>query len=224
MNIDDGKDGATQRPYVLLPSGNIIDLANSDPNSWNDHDLALGLSRTYRWGGHSAWSRPLSVAQHSLAVLAIREQGSPGLPPGLAFYELLHDAEEGLLGFDCIAPLKALLGAPFAQLCSRLTAAINERYALPELTADEYRLHKTADRIAAASEALHIVGWSMPQIANDLHLSAAPLVLDPLAMLAEEGGFQPWEPWPSEYAGAQWLHRLQHERNRFDPDVRGNLP
>ncbi len=87
------------RPIVLLPSGNTIDLANPSPGSWRDDDLALGLARTYRWGGHSRWPRPLSVAQHSLTVLAIREIDAP-LPPQLALYELLHDAEEGLLGFD----------------------------------------------------------------------------------------------------------------------------
>ena len=38
------------RPYVLLPSGNVIDLAAPSPTSWTDEDLAIGLSRTYRWG------------------------------------------------------------------------------------------------------------------------------------------------------------------------------
>ena len=166
----------------------------------------------------------MSVAQHSLSVLAIREHASPALAAGPALYELLHDAEEGLLGFDCIAPLKVFLGTPFAQLCSRLTAAINERHTLPAITTDEYRRHKTADRIAAASEALHIVGWSMIQITNDLHLSATPLTLDPLATLAAKGGFRPWEPWPSEFAAAQWLRRLQHERDRLDPNDAENLP
>ncbi len=68
------------RAWVLLPSGRRLDLLNPDPQAWTDHDLAVGLSRTYRWAGYSAWDLPLSVAQHSLTVLAIR-QGSPA--PGL---------------------------------------------------------------------------------------------------------------------------------------------
>jgi 5'-deoxynucleotidase YfbR-like HD superfamily hydrolase len=41
----------------------------------------------------------LSVAQHSLTVLAIRHASSgPGLTPPEALRELLHDAEEALLG------------------------------------------------------------------------------------------------------------------------------
>lgn len=37
-----------QRPFVLLPSGSVIDLADPSPDSWSDEDLAIGLSRTYR--------------------------------------------------------------------------------------------------------------------------------------------------------------------------------
>ena len=200
------------RPYVLLPSGNILDLADPDPHSWTNEDLALGLSRTYRWGGHSGWERPLSVAQHSLAVLAIRES-SQRLSPTLALYELLHDAEEGLLGFDCIAPLKAYLGAPFRELSQRLTAAIADRYQLPALTPAEYEVHKQADREAAASEALHVVHWTRDQIENTLQMREHPLSTDPLISYARQGAYLPWEPWPNKFAAARWLERLHHEIN-----------
>ena len=198
------------RPYVLLPSGNILDLVDPDPHSWTDADLALGLSRTYRWGGHSGWKRPLSVAQHSLAVLAIREDAQR-LSPKLALYELLHDAEEGMLGFDCISPLKAYLGAPFRELTQRLTAAIAKRYQLPALTLDEHKLHKQADRQAAASEALHVVHWNRDQIENTLQMRECPLNIDPLISYAQQGGYLSWEPWTNEFAAARWLERLHHE-------------
>lgn len=199
------------RPYVLLPSGNIIDLADPDPDSWTDEDLALGLSRTYRWGGHSRWARPLTVAQHSLAVLAIRRQRNTLLSPKLALYELLHDAEEGLIGFDCVAPLKAFLGAPFAELTARLTAAIATRYRLPKLTTEEYRLHKLADAQAAASEALHVTSWSPEQIEVTLQIRERPLERDPLGAVAFPGGWMDWEPWSSDYACRQWLDALRGE-------------
>ena len=200
------------RPYVLMPSGNIVDLADPGPHSWTNQDLALGLSRTYRWGGHSGWKRPLSVAQHSLAVLAIREN-TQRLSPKLALYELLHDADEGLLGFDCISPLKAYLGAPFHDLSERLTAAIADRYQLPDLTPDEYQVHKQADRQAAASEALHVAHWTRDQIENTLQMREHPLSTDPLISYAQQGGYLPWEPWPNEFAAARWLERLDQEIN-----------
>lgn len=198
------------RALVLLPSGNVTDLAVPDPYSWRDADLATGLSRTFRWGGHSAWLRPLSVAQHSLTVLAIREMTDGALDPDHALFELLHDGEEGLLGFDCIAPLKPVLGAPFAALCERLTSAIAVRYSLPELTQAQYRLHKDADMLAAASEAAHVAGWSPEDIASVLKLSVAPLESDPL----DPGPYAPWEPWPSDYAATRWLDALDCYRAR----------
>ncbi len=64
-----------------------------------------------------------SVAQHSLLVLQIREQGE-ALTPGAALRELLHDASEGLLGWDPIGSLKPHLGDPFRRLDQRLEALV----------------------------------------------------------------------------------------------------
>lgn len=116
------------RAWVRLSSGRRLDLLDLRPDAWSDEDLAAGLSRTYRWGGHSTWALPLSVAQHSLAVLAIRQhQEGRDLAPGAALRELLHDADEGLLGFDCIRPLKPHLGAAYERLSGLLPAAMNSR-------------------------------------------------------------------------------------------------
>jgi hypothetical protein len=67
-----GAGVTSDRAWILLPSGKQLDLLAPDPWAWTDDDLAIGLSRTYRWAGYSAWDLPLSVAQHSLAVLALR--------------------------------------------------------------------------------------------------------------------------------------------------------
>ena len=151
-----------ERAWVRLsPSGNRLNLLNPDPTAWKNADLAVGLSRTYRWGGHSAWELPLSVAQHSLAVLAIRRASATcHMTRAAALRELLHDADEGFLSFDCITPVKPHLGEGYAALVDRLRVAIATRYHLPEWTPEEHADHKRADRLAAASEALHIVGWS----------------------------------------------------------------
>ncbi|CAB1371160.1 conserved protein of unknown function (plasmid) [Denitratisoma oestradiolicum] len=67
------------RAWVRLPSGRRLDLMNPDPAAWLDEDLAIRLARTYRWGGESVWPWPLSVAQHSLLVLALRRRWSDAL-------------------------------------------------------------------------------------------------------------------------------------------------
>lgn len=197
------------RAWVRLPSGQRLDLINPDPWAWLDSDLAVRLSRTYRWGGESSWPRPLSVAQHSLFVLALRRQVSQTpLSPSEALLELLHDAEEGFLGFDCISPLKGVLGAPFRAVGDRLMAAIAARYALPTWAPEAYALHKQADSVAAASEAVHCVGWSRTEVRSVLSLHHPVLEADPLAALY---GCEPWAPWLPDLAAERFLvelHRL----------------
>ncbi|MBV1799811.1 HD family hydrolase [Siccirubricoccus sp. G192] len=196
------------RAWVRLPSGRRLDLISPTAFDWTDEDLAIGLSRTFRWGGHSVWpGAPLSVAQHSLAVLALRRQRSRlPLSQAEARRELLHDAEEGLLGFDCISPLKPFLGAGFADLQSRLQAVVALRYALPSWTPEAKRLHKTCDVALAAAEAVHVAGWTRAEVRGTLGIRAAVLEADPLATPGET----PWRPWPPEAAAERFLAAL-HE-------------
>ena len=196
--------GADACAFVLLKSRRRLDLLNPDPQAWTDDDLAEGLSRTMRWGGASQWAYPLSVAQHSLTVLAIREAEGP-LTAREALRELLHDAAEFMLGWDCIAPLKAQLGQPFRQLKARLQAAVDARYQLPSWTAEDYAKHKRADRLAAASEAFHVGGWSRTDMVKALGIEIRPLLVDPLP----PNGFQPWEPWPPGAAEHLFMERFR---------------
>ena len=83
-----------ERAWVRLQSGGRLNLLSPDPFSWTHRGLAIGLARTYCWGGHSCWARPLSVAQHSILVLALRQRHSADrtLTPAEMRRELLHDA------------------------------------------------------------------------------------------------------------------------------------
>jgi len=185
------------RAWTRLPSGAHLDLINPSPMAWLDSDLSIRLARTSRWCGESTHAYSLSVAQHSLMVLALREQwSSKPLSPGEALNELLHDAEEGFLGFDCVSTLKPVLGAPFEAVSSNLLNAIRMRYQLPIWTPEVYRLHKLADVTCAATEAVHYVGWSRDEVKNVLGIERAVLDLDPLALYGES----PWMVWPPEYA------------------------
>ena len=203
MTTDTSPSGAEPRAFVLLKSRRRLDLLNPDPHAWTDDDLAAGLSRTMRWGGASQWEHPLSVAQHSLTVLAIRE-AEASLTPGQGLRELLHDATEFMLGWDCIAPLKAQLGQPFRDLEARLQAAVVTRYGLPPWTPEEAAAHKRADRLAAASEAFHVVGWSRTDMQKALGIEIVPLLGDPLL----PRGLAPWEPWPPRAAQRLFAERF----------------
>ncbi|WP_374040867.1 phosphohydrolase [Massilia sp. erpn] len=195
------------RAWVRMPSGKRLDLLDPTPFDWDDADLALGLARTYRWGGHSAWPLPLSVAQHSITVMQLRRLWSATpLDPVTELRELLHDAEEGLLGFDCISVLKPFLGESFRELSQRLETAVFRRYGLPAWTRAEHRVHKRADRIAAASEAVHVVGWSRQEVRGILKIRSEPVQDDPLQALY---GGRPWEPWPPDLAQERFLAELK---------------
>ena len=193
------------RAWVLMPSGRRLDLLAPTPFDWTDGDLAEGLARTARWAGRSRWPLPLSVAQHSLGVLALR-RGREDLSADEARRELLHDAEEGLLGFDCVAPLKPFLGGRFAELERRLRAAAAARYALPAWTPGAWRSHKAADLAMAAAEAVHVAGWSPAEARTALGLRAEAPATDPLAASFRE---EPWRPWPPDVAATRFLAALR---------------
>jgi len=194
------------RAWIRLPSGAALDLIDPSSDAWTDEDLALRLARTYRWGGESTWAWPLSVAQHSLLVLALRRQWAE-VPLTLAEQraELLHDAEEGFLGFDCISPLKRVLGQPFADVADRLMRAVSQRYALPDWTPTSHREHKHADSVAAASEAVHCTGWSRDEVRDVLEIAFPVLDVDPLQAIY---GGTAWEPWASDVAARRFLDEL----------------
>lgn len=196
-----------QRAWVRQPSGKRFDLLNPDPHAWDDMDISIGLSRTFRWGGHSIWPLPLSVAQHSLLVVVLYAQlvGWP-LSEAEIKRELLHDAEEALIGgFDPISPIKPFLGEKFAELLNRLQQTILARYELNVRTDLEYLVHKRADNIAAASEAVYVAGWEVQELSSVLLINESPLVADPLATIYQD---EPWQPWESKVASARFLDVL----------------
>jgi hypothetical protein len=198
--------GPPQRAWVRLPSGRRLDLITPTPFDWTDEDLATGLARTFRWGGHSVWpGAPLSVAQHSLAVLEMR-RAKVRLTPGEQLRELLHDADEGLINFDCISPLKPFLGPGFAALQARLMGVIGVRYALPPWIAAEKRSHKAADIAAAAAEAVFVAGWTAAEVRETLGIRAPVRPDDPL--LPRYGG-EAWRPWAPEVAAERFLAELK---------------
>lgn len=101
----------------LEPSASSIDLL----------DIALGLSRTNRFNGHT--TRPLSVAEHSLGVASMVYDRSRN--PSLTLGALLHDAAEAYVS-DLPAPLKKLLGERYRKVESAARVAICEHFNVHE--------------------------------------------------------------------------------------------
>jgi hypothetical protein len=89
------------------------------------------------------WDLPLPVTQHSLLVLTLRQQMQPHQPrtQGEALRELLHDADEGLLGFDPISPLKSHLGLEFEAL-TMIRRGRGTPNRLPNMTPSKRQFHQ----------------------------------------------------------------------------------
>ena len=87
-----------------------------------------------------------------------------------------------------------------------LQAAVNDRYNLPAWTAADHAQHKRADRLAAANEAYHVVGWPLTAMREQLGIELAPLDDDPLDLPPDQ---RPWEPWPPKLAQVSFLRELQ---------------
>lgn len=82
-------------PEISTISRRTIRPTQPDQATIDPADIAAGLSRRYRFNGQA--DRPLTVAQHSLAV-------ADRLPPKLQLWGLLHDATEAYLP-DLARPL-----------------------------------------------------------------------------------------------------------------------
>jgi 5'-deoxynucleotidase YfbR-like HD superfamily hydrolase len=98
-------------------SGKYIDLKDPQPEDIEITDIAHGLCRQHRWGGHTLY--PLSVAEHSI-------QASKQARPPHKLAALLHDASEAYMG-DLPGPIKALL-PEYQAMEDRLQAAIAKKY------------------------------------------------------------------------------------------------
>lgn len=109
-------------PWIQTRSNQILNYINPDPGTIDIDDIAVALSRTARFGGHT--TSFYSVAQHSfLASLCSADDT-------VALYALLHDAHEAYTG-DIPAPLKILLPG-IEDIEKRIQSAIYVAIGIPE--------------------------------------------------------------------------------------------
>lgn len=144
----------------------LLDITDPNPAQINLKDIARGLSRQYRFGGHTRDDLPAySVAWHSLFCEQIADD--MGLPIWARLQALLHDAPEYVLG-DLIAPVKILVPA-FSAYERKVWGAVARRFQIPP---DVHPSIHDIDGLAFECERLHLIApgaWD-----------PAPVVPDPL--------------------------------------------
>jgi uncharacterized protein len=153
------KDAAIPRAWQRMLSGRRLDLLEPSPLDIEIEDISHGLARVARWNGQTSGSQAFSVAQHSLAVLAIFDHLWPDTVASQRLTVLLHDAPEYVIG-DMISPFKAIVGGGYKEVEARLQAAIHLRFGLTAITPSSLKDKiKRADMIAAFYEAILLAGF-----------------------------------------------------------------
>ncbi len=148
------------RAWQRMLSGRRLDLLDPTPVDIEIEDIAHGLAFVARWNGQTSGDWPYSVAEHSLLVEEIFSTSHPAEAPRWKLAALLHDAPEYVIG-DMISPVKAAVGPGYGALDDRLTAAIHIRFGLPAtLPPAIKKAIKSADKISAWMEAVHIAGFT----------------------------------------------------------------
>ena len=190
------------RAWVLLPSGRRLNLILTRPP---------GPTATSPLACRGPTAGPVTRVgscrspSPNTASRRWRMRRSTGmLSAAEARRELLHDSTEALLGgWDPITPLKPHLGDVFNRV--RRVAADGDRptLQLPAWDNASHNKHTAADRLAAASEAFHVVGWPRETMRDDLEIL-----------------FDPRERGPAcgnTRLRAQGTLAEQHARPRLDP-------
>jgi len=163
------------RTWQRMLSGRRLNLVEPSPLDIEIEDIALGLARNTRWNGQTVGPHGWSVAQHSDLTVEIMRRLKPRANASLLMATKLHDASE-YVTHDLITPLKAVVGDVFKEVERRLTAAIYVRFGLkPTLSSADKALVKQADRIAAATEAVQLAGFTAAECRTVLGFKEKPL-------------------------------------------------
>lgn len=129
----------------------LLDVRNPTSEMLDLRDIARGLARKYRFGGHTKDNlAPYSVAWHSLFCETVADQ--MGLPIWVRLQALFHDAPEFILG-DFQTPIKVLFPSVSA-LEDGLWRAIARRFGIPETWDPAI---KEIDHLALEVERTHLI-------------------------------------------------------------------
>lgn len=121
--------------WIQTYSNKKLDFLDPDPDSIIIGDIAIALSRTCRFAGHTEWF--YSVAQHSVNTAMVAPNDT------VALYALLHDAHEAYTG-DIPQPLKRLLPAVL-MIEDRIQVAIYTALGIPYPSLDTIAKIKEID-------------------------------------------------------------------------------
>lgn len=168
-------DAIGDRLAMTLPDGREISLLAPDPALIELRDVALGLSRQFRWGGFGR--RCITVAEH--CVMAAQAAIRWDLGYTVAAKALLHDAHEFLVR-DVSPGMKRVL-PEYEVLAGRVQEAVERAFGVEPPTAEEARAIKEIDEALRLKEVREGYGPQVDLGLGDVCLEGLPAII----------GFQP---------------------------------
>ncbi|MBL0928694.1 MAG: hypothetical protein IBJ15_01005 [Alphaproteobacteria bacterium] len=199
---------AAEAPHVHLKmrSGRILNLLDPSPVDVVPNDFVYGASRVPRWGGQTKGEIGFSVLQHMTLTTRIADRlvlvGS--LWPQASSLRALalkiahcHDLHEGGGLGDIITPYGVILNiatGALEELKFRLDRAIfmNVRIQRPSVEQRVKTAVKKADRIAAVSEAIQLLGYGADEARQKFGGAGLPIWTDPIVPLDEAAARGEW--------------------------------
>lgn len=168
---------------MVLANGKVTSLAEFDvagsPRCLTIKDIAEQLAATLRFSNMLA--RPVSVAEHSLAVARAATKIPPHLSGDQIMWALMHDAHEALIG-DIPRPVKAAVMGNGSELERELDARIAALFGLyvPVICASDPAARHWWRPIQALDDAALAAEWEyfMPAVIHGR--VARPVEADPL--------------------------------------------
>lgn len=184
------------RTNLLMRSGRWVNLYDPSPADIVLDDWVTGASRIPRWGGQTQGDVAYNVCQHSLLVEEILVTMIwPGASREARLLALMHDLHEGGGLGDVVTPYGKLFATSgLKEVKERLDRAIRLAVDLPAVVSTLHEQNiKKADRVAAVSEAVQLMGWPEKLARRDIGGGYRGKLWDrPIAVLDEADSRVAW--------------------------------
>ena len=144
--------------WIVTCDGHEASLEFPTHADYTIERIAHSLAQINRFNGHA--SRPYSVAEHSLLVLAIAKTELQ-LDANGQMAALMHDAHEAFIG-DIISPMKPLLGSAWKRLEMRHSHLMSLRFGYHVAMTMNHHELKVADMMALAVERAALLPHKKP--------------------------------------------------------------
>jgi hypothetical protein len=184
------------RVNLRMRSDRLVNLYDPAALDIELDDWVYGASRVPRWGGQTKGE----VAYNDLCHMLLTERIFsamvwPGAPLEARRWALAHDLHEGAgLGDICTPYGRLFAEAGLRELKGRLDRALRLAMGLPaELPPRQRDAIKRADRIAAVSEAVQLMGWPERSARPEIGQGYRGALWDkPIALLDEAAARTAW--------------------------------